>query len=90
MLRLVAAFVLAGLAATTAAAQCSDPAMPPGGFAITNAIDQAVTYSDAYRTRADVRWPTTAPGPCGWPMICRPIHASPMFAPTSRTRRWNI
>ena len=69
LLHLVAAIVLAALIATTAPAQCSDPAMPQGGFAIASAIDQAVTYSDAYRTRADVRWPTTAPGPCGWPML---------------------
>lgn len=67
VLRLVAAALAVALAPLRA--QCSDPALPPGGFATTAAIDQLVTFSDAYRTRADVRWPTAAPGPCGWPLL---------------------
>jgi predicted acyl esterase len=59
----------ASLVAAVASAQCADPPRPPAGFAVASAIDQLVTYSDAYRTRADVRWPTTAPGPCGWPLV---------------------
>jgi len=39
------------------------------GFAITTTTDQLLTYTDGYRTRADVYRPTTAPGPCGWPLL---------------------
>ena len=67
--RALATLAAGVLAVTAAMAQCTDPAMPPGGFAIASAIDQLVTCSDLYRTRADVRWPTTSPGPCGWPLL---------------------
>lgn len=50
-------------------AQCVDPVRPAGGFATTAALDQLVTFTDGYRTRADVRWPTAQPGPCGWPLL---------------------
>lgn len=50
-------------------AQCTDPPLPAAGFATTAALDQLITFSDAYRTRVDVRWPTAAPGPCGWPLL---------------------
>lgn len=63
----LATFLAAALAPLRA--QCADPVMPTGGFATTAAIDQLVTYTDGYRTRADVRWPTAAPGPCGWPLL---------------------
>ncbi|MEC7724740.1 MAG: hypothetical protein VYD05_04455, partial [Planctomycetota bacterium] len=53
------------LACVKLAAQCSDPMAPASGFAITTATNQLLTYTDGYRTRADVYRPTTAPGPCG-------------------------
>lgn len=65
---LASALVVAGVA-TPLLAQCVDPPLPAAGFATTAALDQLVTYSDGYRTRADVRWPTAAPGPCGWPLL---------------------
>ena len=64
------ASVLAAISLTASLlAQCADPPLPAAGFATTAALDQLITYSDAYRTRADVRWPTAAPGPCGWPLL---------------------
>jgi predicted acyl esterase len=64
------ASVLAAIGLTASLlAQCADPPLPAAGFATTAALDQLITYSDAYRTRADVRWPTAAPGPCGWPLL---------------------
>ncbi len=64
----LAALAIAACAAAPIPAQCGDPATPPSGFATTSLIDQLVTFSDGYRTRADVRWPTASPGPCGWPL----------------------
>jgi predicted acyl esterase len=64
------ASVLAAIGLTASLlAQCTDPPLPAAGFATTAALDQLVTYSDSYRTRVDVRWPTAAPGPCGWPLL---------------------
>ena len=63
------ALALTASAALPLTAQCSDPASPPAGFATTSALDQLVTFSDGYRTRADVRWPNATPGSCGWPLV---------------------
>lgn len=49
---------------------CVDPATPVGSvFPITTVPDLAVAFSDGKSTRADVRFPSVAPSPCGWPMI---------------------
>ncbi|MEC8252622.1 MAG: alpha/beta fold hydrolase [Planctomycetota bacterium] len=64
------------LACVKLAAQCSDPMAPASGFAITTATNQLLTYTDGYRTRADVYRPTTAPGPCGWPLLIA-VHGLP-------------
>ena len=58
--------IVATLALTTALAQTP----PPGGFAITELLDQPVTYSDGYQTRVDVRHPNVpAPPTNGFPML---------------------
>jgi predicted acyl esterase len=57
-------------------AQCVDPPAPAAGFAVTLAADQLVTFTDAYRTRADVRHPSAAPGACGWPLLVA-VHGFP-------------
>ncbi|MBM4059997.1 MAG: hypothetical protein FJ265_02725 [Planctomycetes bacterium] len=67
--------LLAGFAGTLLA-QCSDPPVPAGGFPVTTVADQLVTYTDSYRTRADVRFPTPPPGPCGWPLLVA-VHGFP-------------
>ena len=51
------------------ATQCSDPPTPIGGFSVTAATDLLVTYTDVYRTRTDVRYPSAAPSTCGWPLL---------------------
>ena len=68
--------VTIALACTQLAAQCSDPPAPASGFAITTTTNQLLTYTDGYRTRADVYRPTTAPGPCGWPLLIA-VHGLP-------------
>ncbi len=50
-------------------AQCPDPAPPPSGFLIDEAVDLVVDFSDGETTTAVVRWPRDPAGPCGWPMI---------------------
>ena len=72
--RLVGAFIaLAGAALlllpARTLAQCSDPAVPRGGFAVTRLLNQPVTYIDTAKTLMDVRYPSAAPGTCGWPVI---------------------
>lgn len=58
------------------AAQCSDPLVPTGGFAVTLQANQPITYSDQFRTLADVRIPTATAGTCGWPLlVC--VHGFP-------------
>jgi hypothetical protein len=64
-----AATLAALLLATRLAAQCTDPAMPPGGFPITEILGRQYTFADGAITMADIRYPTTAPGSCGWPEI---------------------
>ena len=59
-----------------AAAQCTDPPRPAGGFPLRITTDQLVTFTDSYRTRADVRQPSTPPGPCGWPLLVA-VHGFP-------------
>ena len=68
--------VTIALACTELAAQCSDPPAPASGFAITTTTNQLLTYTDGYRTRADVYRPTAAPGPCGWPLLIA-VHGLP-------------
>ena len=68
--------VLIALACAELAAQCADPAAPASGFAIATTTNQLLTYTDGYRTRADVYRPTTAPGPCGWPLLIA-VHGLP-------------
>ncbi len=50
-------------------AQCPDPALPPNGFRVTEALDQSVIYGDGAATLVDVRYPMASPGPCGWPVV---------------------
>lgn len=64
------------LACIRLAAQCSDPVPPAGGFAITSTTNHLLTYTDGYRTRADLYRPITAPGPCGWPLLIA-VHGLP-------------
>ena len=45
-----------------------DPLPPAGGFAITEKLDQIVSFQDGGRTRIDVRYPTAPPGTTGWPV----------------------
>lgn len=52
-----------------AVAQCTDPAVPQGGFALTRVLNQPVTYGDSAKTLMDVRYPTAKPGSCGWPVV---------------------
>lgn len=49
--------------------QCVDPPAPPCGFAIQEDLNLLVPWSDLYVVRMDVRYPTAAPGPCGWPLV---------------------
>ena len=64
------------LLATPLAAQCSDPARPAAGFAVTLDADRLLNYGDGYRTRVDLRYPSVAPGPCGWPLLVA-VHGFP-------------
>ncbi|MCA8973356.1 MAG: hypothetical protein KDC98_01475, partial [Planctomycetes bacterium] len=62
--------LLASLTALLAlSAPAQDPPRPPGGFPIQLDADRAISYSDGYRTLLDVRYPTTAPPPTGWPCV---------------------
>jgi len=71
---LAAALVLSALAPVRA--QCSDPAVPQGGFAVAATTNVLVTHTDQYRTRADVRHPSAASGSCGWPLLIG-VHGFP-------------
>ena len=66
-------------------AQCSDPTAPASGFATTTTTNQLLTYTDGYRTRADVYHPTTPPGPCGWPLLIA-VHGLPASKQASAAR----
>jgi len=68
--------VTISLACVKLAAQCSDPTAPASGFTIATTTNQLLTYTDGYRTRADVYRPTTVPGPCGWPLLIA-VHGLP-------------
>ena len=69
--RLVGAIVALALVLlpARALAQCSDPAVPQGGFALTTAKDQIVKFIDGAKTNMDVRYPSAKPGSCGWPVV---------------------
>ncbi len=54
-------------AVVTGSILAQDPPVPPGGFPIQLDADQLITYSDGYRTRLDVRYPTVAAPATGWP-----------------------
>ncbi len=58
--------LLSLLCVTSAFSQCPDP--KPGSV-LTEHTDLVVTYTDGYKTYMDVRYPSVAPGPCGWPML---------------------
>jgi predicted acyl esterase len=49
-------------------AQCSDPVPPRNGFPVRVDKDFSITFSDAYRTKANTAQPEATPGPCGWPL----------------------
>ena len=49
--------------------QCSDPTPPRAGFSYKYDQDQAVTYSDGYKTLANVLYPDATPPSCGWPLL---------------------
>ncbi|MBC8405717.1 MAG: hypothetical protein H8E15_10850 [Planctomycetes bacterium] len=66
------ALLALGLSTVAPAAQCVDPPAD-GNFIEHN--DLIVSFTDNYRTYMDVRIPTVAPGPCGWPMIVL-VHTS--------------
>lgn len=67
MLKFILPTLLAtGLAVNAVGAQCVDP--PHDGNFVEH-TDQIVAFTDNYRTYMDVRIPSVAPGPCGWPMI---------------------
>ena len=56
------------LLALTSAAPAQTP--PPGGFAITEVLDQPVVYSDGYQSLLDLRHPdVTTPPPGGFPLL---------------------
>ena len=47
-----------------------DPPAPPGGFAITQLLNQLLVYSDGYQTKGDLRYPSHVPAPVtGWPFV---------------------
>lgn len=66
--RTQAALVATTLATLVTSLSSQDPKAPAGGFPILKQLDQLVTYSDAYRTRVDVRLPSVTAGPKGWPV----------------------
>lgn len=55
--------------ALAAALQCTDPSVPPSGFATFELLDLPVTFSDGETTTATLRWPRDPAGPCGWPLV---------------------
>ncbi|GAB4140560.1 MAG: hypothetical protein Fur0037_07100 [Planctomycetota bacterium] len=67
---------LAACCAADLFAQCADPPAPQGGFPVSVATDRLVTFSDAYRTRADARYPAVPAGSCGWPLLIG-VHGFP-------------
>src|SRR5262245_48089514 len=48
-----------------------DPPVPALGFAVAEELDKPVTFTDTAqtKTKADVRYPTVAPGAAGWPVV---------------------
>ena len=60
--------LLALTLSASAPSQCSYPAMPRGGFALTEILDTELTYRDGARTKVDVCYPST-PASCGWPVV---------------------
>jgi predicted acyl esterase len=57
------------LAVSATAQTCSDPATPVAGFAVATTSNVVLVCTDGYQLRYDVRRPTAAPGPCGWPLV---------------------
>ncbi|MHC5063234.1 MAG: CocE/NonD family hydrolase C-terminal non-catalytic domain-containing protein [Planctomycetota bacterium] len=54
---------------TALPAQVLDPQPPPSGFEVAEELDVEVAYLDGGRTRIDIRYPETEPGPLGWPVV---------------------
>ena len=77
MNRSLPSFCLAAALSTTLTAQA--PAMPAGGFPLTETLGQLYTYADGFRTRYDVRMPDpaqVAPPATGWPCVMM-VHGFP-------------
>ena len=55
--------------APLASGQCTDPPAPRSGFQRIFEKDKPVTYSDGYKTLANVLYPDATPGSCGWPVL---------------------
>ena len=62
-LQSVALFALASLLAA------QDPPVPPEGFTPKMLPDQAIVWSDGYRSMMDIYYPDVAPPATGWPCI---------------------
>ncbi|MCB9880317.1 MAG: hypothetical protein H6834_00880 [Planctomycetes bacterium] len=50
-------------------AQCTDPTPPRTGFVPKYVTDRPITYSDGYKTLANVLYPDATPPSCGWPLL---------------------
>ena len=66
---LVCAFAFSAVLPATLSAQCTDPRPPRAGFKPKFVQDEIVKFSDGYKTYANVLYPDTAPGKCGWPLL---------------------
>ena len=66
---LLHAVACAIVCASPVLAQCNDPRPPRSGFKFRFDKDQTLTFSDGYKTLANVLVPDVAPGPCGWPLL---------------------
>lgn len=64
----IASLLLACLAGSLPA-QCQDPTPPREGFTPKFVPNQPITYSDSYKTLANVLYPDAAPSTCGWPLL---------------------
>lgn len=77
---------LGSLALLAAAPPAQDPPAPPGGFTLTEDLDRLTTWSDGYRTRTDVRYPSVAPPATGWPGVLL-LHGNTGSRKTALVRR---
>ena len=69
MIRLASLLVITIAVAAPLPSQCNKPALPATGLLTATKLNVSVTYSDGYKTLANLTHPSGTVPSCGWPLI---------------------